>query len=916
MLAPLLFLALATQQFATATDPATLQQTSVDCRIAALAYDVDLGHASNHSGDTIDRVCITAQDDVYHLASDGRTLKALTGHGWNGNVHLSLQAVAPNLWSVLSCRAASTAVRTWEGRRKLLTASGRYFEGQRRVRLLSVLVEVQGAVAEYAGSSREEREAWAMEQRTFMSSVYEWSTYSKLGFDESASIVRTVVLPATQELTNSDCSNRGFEIARLAAAQLEAEGFDWQRVDGVLYYEPETATPSCGRNGWGTLGVCYVGLLDAPTFQPAPAYRQSHFWRAGCFVRYQRAGVAARANIGAHEFGHHLGLGHAGGNGETRLASGSLSTYGDSSAVMGNDHSAINSFTAPARFYLGALPEAAVHTSIDEAVTLRALSLGPSVSSAALALALECPGCVSRTDPSVTGGELWFSFRGDAETCNEEHPAGSTTFRCHSDHSVKYNQVHVHYKLPGDGPTTEKWYWLSHEDDPFELSSGGFTVKVCTIGDESATVAVAKTAAEAIGKCSGSYPPPSPPSPPAPPSPPPPPAGCADTCNYAEDFECDDGGPGAEYIACDFGTDCQDCGPRAVAPPSASPPLPSPSPSPWRPPPVLSPSSPSPTLLSSPPSSPWPPPALSPPPLHSPPRAPSPVSPTRPPTLSPRSLLPPSHSPMLPAPPSPPPSPSPLFGVVCHFTLAGTVEGFDGESFGHRLLQLNLRATGLVNLGVASASVAVRGTLVYASAEDAAADATRMQEMSTTELGVALGESIEAHSAQQISLEPEVDGRAPMPPKSFPATPTAPVPPPDPGSKNPSYQKLIILCAMLVLGSILIAASATLIHRVCTTATSRSTVDPKPSVRRQSTISRLSKVSPPNMRHASFEVVPAQPLGFEPSVDKNSWVTVPLSPRMGKPAAPTPNVKALERATAWRNSLRTSKADTTGAEYV
>ncbi len=303
MLIPLLFLALATQQFATATDPATLQQTSVDCRIAALAYDVDLGHASNHSGDTIDRVCITAQDDVYHLASDGRTLKALTGHGWNGNVHLSLQAVAPNLWSVLSCRAASTAVRTWEGRRKLLTASGRYFEGQRRVRLLSVLVEVQGAVAEYAGSSREEREAWAMEQRTFMSSVYEWSTYSKLGFDESASIVRTVVLLATQELTNSDCSNRGFEIARLAAAQLEAEGFDWQRVDGVLYYEPETATPSCGRNGWGTLGVCYVGLLDAPTFQPAPAYRQSHFWRAGCFVRYQRAGVAARANIGAHEVG-------------------------------------------------------------------------------------------------------------------------------------------------------------------------------------------------------------------------------------------------------------------------------------------------------------------------------------------------------------------------------------------------------------------------------------------------------------------------------------------------------------------------------------------------------------------------------------------------------------------------------------
>lgn len=37
---------------------------------------------------------------------------------------------------------------------------------------------------------------------------------------------------------------------------------------------------------------------------------------------------------------------------------------------------------------------------------------------------------------------------------------------------------------------------------------------------------------------------------------------CTDTCQYAGDGECDDGGPGADYDACELGTDCGDCGPR------------------------------------------------------------------------------------------------------------------------------------------------------------------------------------------------------------------------------------------------------------------------------------------------------------------------------------------------------------------
>lgn len=37
---------------------------------------------------------------------------------------------------------------------------------------------------------------------------------------------------------------------------------------------------------------------------------------------------------------------------------------------------------------------------------------------------------------------------------------------------------------------------------------------------------------------------------------------CSDTCRFARDGECDDGGPGADFAECALGTDCADCGPR------------------------------------------------------------------------------------------------------------------------------------------------------------------------------------------------------------------------------------------------------------------------------------------------------------------------------------------------------------------
>lgn len=37
---------------------------------------------------------------------------------------------------------------------------------------------------------------------------------------------------------------------------------------------------------------------------------------------------------------------------------------------------------------------------------------------------------------------------------------------------------------------------------------------------------------------------------------------CEDSCRWAGDGECDDGGSGSDYSVCEMGTDCRDCGER------------------------------------------------------------------------------------------------------------------------------------------------------------------------------------------------------------------------------------------------------------------------------------------------------------------------------------------------------------------
>jgi hypothetical protein len=45
------------------------------------------------------------------------------------------------------------------------------------------------------------------------------------------------------------------------------------------------------------------------------------------------------------------------------------------------------------------------------------------------------------------------------------------------------------------------------------------------------------------------------------------PSCCADSCDWANNGFCDDGGDGSSHSACDLGTDCTDCGNRCASPP-------------------------------------------------------------------------------------------------------------------------------------------------------------------------------------------------------------------------------------------------------------------------------------------------------------------------------------------------------------
>ena len=212
--------------------PTTASVLTVTCTLIGFALEANNGTTAvtgPDDDDTLNTLCITDNGTQYPLAGDQATRRWLDQFEWGlklattltpqneeGGVAYSIinASLAPGHTPPAGTHSVASlqSVASLEG-------SGRYFSGERRIRLLSVLVEVNGFVPEYAGSTRAEREAWAIDQRRFMDESWRFGTFGKLGFDEEASRVVTVDL-GTVNLVQGQCFWRMFEISSAAGAQV------------------------------------------------------------------------------------------------------------------------------------------------------------------------------------------------------------------------------------------------------------------------------------------------------------------------------------------------------------------------------------------------------------------------------------------------------------------------------------------------------------------------------------------------------------------------------------------------------------------------------------------------------------------------------------------------------------------------
>ena len=203
---------------------------------------------------------------------------------------------------------------------------------------------------------------------------------SDLSFDESNSVVLSV--------------NMGKKAPKGGDCPIDAEGFlanqkakQQSGKDPMDYTHREYIIPWSFGCAWG--GLANVGCAnDGDGPQPG-----------ACFAWINEDYPTTRA----HEFGHNIGLDHGGRWGQE---------YGDDSSIMGASAS-WRGFTAPSRFFMGWLTDAAKKTySSAGLVSLRSLHLNPSTDTSGdySALAFNCAQCEAES-AGLTGGEIIVSFR-------------------------------------------------------------------------------------------------------------------------------------------------------------------------------------------------------------------------------------------------------------------------------------------------------------------------------------------------------------------------------------------------------------------------------------------------------------------------------------------------------------------------
>jgi len=498
-----------------------------------------------------------------------------------------------------------------------------------------------------------------------VSRMFHDASFGRLKWPESRGRIMDCNIGQPVSVHGSSCSS-GSIVSTIKQACLDNHGVD---ADDYTHFEIFIPTQIAGC-GWGGLAVVGCSKPQDPR-------------RGGACWAMIRDGYATTRS---HEFGHNIGLGHAGAN---------ELEYGDNSGVMGSDRNwktwnLANSYSA------GFVGDAQLlnYESGDYKIELHDFTASPHYPTASgtrkTGVHFPCAGCLwtSRDGDPAGGGDLFVSFK-----------AGTNGFDSALDTQYKM-VVSIHLLREGGNRGTDLYAQLTAGQSSTETSSG-LVVKACAINADHAVVAITSTGgsglAGATALCDGTANP-APPPPPSPPPNPPPNSNlegsdreCAQKVYPAlgSDMFSGEGTPPGEADCAalakanpNCGTtfevphrrgqyyysSCYCCQPGDAGQPStryydlfrlaAPQPPASPRPPPLPPPPPPSPPPPSPSPPSpSPPPSPDPPPPPPPPTPSPPPPTPSPPppEPSSPPPPSPPS--PPPIPPRIPEPPSPPPAP-------------------------------------------------------------------------------------------------------------------------------------------------------------------------------------------------------------------------------------------------------------------
>lgn len=403
---------------------------------------------------------------------------------------------------------------------------------QLRVKFICVAVDSRWPVYAQLPTAAEEQGSearcleYAQDQLRRLDSQIAFSTYGKLRVTASPAVAVAVARDSREHSFEEDiCFNTARLQVEEAALLLEANSSassPWEDVDIPYWLLPEHAQhDTCTE----MLGVCYIGLLHPLATQ---SISRNDYWKRGCFSLREPSRPTHSTRVHAHEIGHALGLGHAAGAGEFRSNSVSslLDEYGDSSAIMGNDIDALNTFSPPARYHLGAIPASAIATrrrgqSDLRGVKLRQLSDLPGLADDEMVAAVvRCLACSQRsTDRSIVesslgGGDLWITLRGG----EVYHPPWASNltdgFHRNSDHAQRSDAVVVDYRPSTRVTHSQQLYWL-RENEEFVPAFGGPTIRVLSLRPATST-----SPAFATIDILGGFAPTAPPTPPSPPAPP------------------------------------------------------------------------------------------------------------------------------------------------------------------------------------------------------------------------------------------------------------------------------------------------------------------------------------------------------------------------------------------------------------